>query len=116
MKRSAQDMCEAHFMAEGRFIAPGNFMRRKARFIEPMGWVRTGGTFADTPFLGMPSNVPGFSPELKKCPPDTFLPTLRVGRSLRIPLSQKKEALRMECFFFLGWIMGFEPTTFRATI
>ena len=29
---------------------------------------------------------------------------------------RKKEALQKECFFFMGWIMGFEPTTFRATI
>ena len=36
---------------------------------------------------GLRSEPLGFSPALKKCPPDTFLLTLRVSRALRIPPS-----------------------------
>ena len=55
----------------------------------------------------------GFSPGLKKCPPDTFLPRLRRGRPLRIPPSQmhiKKKKTPMGVFFFLAETVGFEPT------
>ena len=36
--------------------------------------------------------IMGLSPELKKCPPDTFLPALRAGRSLRVPFHPIKTA------------------------
>ena len=68
---------------------------------------------------GLPSSLLGFSHALKNSPPDCFLPRLHRGRAFESHyrhVARKKEALRMECFFFLGWIMGFEPTTFRATI
>ena len=108
----------------------------------------------------------GLSPELKKCPLDTFLPALWAGRSLRVPYPfqkrrdiltgarphrlapcgaglshglktvhwtvfaavrlpppfrvpcpfHKKNTIRKDGVLFMGWIMGLEPTIFRATI
>jgi hypothetical protein len=46
----------------------------------------------DTPY-GMLSAFPGFFLALKKCPPDTFLPSLRSGRPFESHYRQKKEAL-----------------------
>ena len=62
--------------------------------------------------------IMGLSPELKKCPLDTFLPALRAGRSLRAhyPPDSIKEKHPQGVLSFLGWIMGLEPTIFRATI
>ena len=45
------------------------------------------------------SQVHGFSPGLKKCPPDTFLPCLRQGRPLRIPHLNKKKNHTVWCGF-----------------
>ena len=50
---------------------------------------------------GMPSKAQGFSHELKKCPPDTFLPSLRSGRSFEshIHSINKKDTQRVSFLF-----------------
>ena len=62
---------------------------------------------------GLPSPTLGFSHGLKTCPRHVFLTAFRIPLS---PCRQKKADTLLGVCFFLGWIMGFEPTTFRATI
>ena len=54
--------------------------------------------------------VDGFSPGLKKCPPDTFLPLFHRGRPLRIPPSAIEKAPLMGCFFDGGRWDSKRPT------
>ena len=49
-------------------------------------------------------------PRPKNMPPACFL------NGLSNPIISRKKRHPFGCLFFLGWIMGFEPTTFRATI
>ena len=61
----------------------------------------------------------GFSPGLKKCPPDTFLHLLWRCRPLRIPSPTNtyiKNRAANAALFFMGWEMGFEPTNAGTTI
>ena len=61
---------------------------------------------------GLPSDFRGLSHGLKNMPPACFSPRLRRGRPFEPHIhSQKKEALLMECFFFLGIDMGLERPT-----
>ena len=57
---------------------------------------------------GPQSAFHGFSPGLKKCPPDTFLPSLRSGRPLRIPFRSIKntEALPRLPLFIMELAYG----------
>ena len=54
----------------------------------------------------------GLSHELRKCPPDTFLPSLRSGRSFESHLSRKQKYLQIPVgvWRYLVREMGLEPT------
>ena len=71
--------------------------------------------------LRMRPDAHGFSPGLKKCPPDTFLPHLRWGRPLRIP-SAPPIKIPPKGGIFIGGAEGIRtlapvprPTRFRVT-
>ena len=51
----------------------------------------------------------GFSHGLKKCPPDTFLPSLRSGRPFKSPIDVKKPDTPKGGSGFLAEMEGFEP-------
>ena len=67
------------------------------------------GKAADTPY-GMLLAFPGFSHGLKTCHRHVFFTAFRIPLSIKITGTQRVPVV------FMGWIMGFEPTTFRATI
>jgi hypothetical protein len=57
----------------------------------------------------------GILPRHKNSPPDCFCPGF-AGAGLLNPIIAIKNTEAKASVFFMGWIMGFEPTTFRATI
>ena len=65
---------------------------------------------------GMPSPLYGFSHGLTDMPLACPLPLLRRGRPFESHYPPMQKSLRFAEGFRMGWIMGFEPTTFRATI
>ena len=70
--------------------------------------------FVHTP-NGMRPKSKGFSHGLKSVHRTLFTPTF-VGVGLSNPIIAIKNTEAKASVFFMGWIMGFEPTTFRATI
>ena len=58
---------------------------------------------------GMRPRSEGISPGLKKCPPDTFLPSCWSGRPLRFPYGHKKRRHTNVCLLFLVTRTGIEP-------
>ena len=70
---------------------------------------------------GKPPVMHGLSHGLNKCPPDTYLPALRSGRPFEshypnTHIKKKRGNLTVSSFFFMGWVMGLEPTTPGTTI
>ena len=54
-------------------------------------------------------DIEGFSHGLKKCPPDTFLPSLRSGRPFKSPIDDKNTHIPKGIWVFLAEMEGFEP-------
>ncbi len=64
---------------------------------------------------GSQSAFHGFSHGLKTVHWTVFTPAY-AGVGLSNPIQPIKNNEAYASVFFMGWIMGFEPTTFRATI